>query len=34
MVIAPAHEPNAAPLALAVSKVRLGIEAAPMHAKL
>ena len=34
MVIAPAHEPNAAPLALAIPKVRLGIEAAPMDAKL
>src|SRR6185312_5794136 len=34
MVIAPAHEPNPASLALAIAKVRLGIEAAPMHAEL
>jgi hypothetical protein len=34
MVIAPAHEPSAAPLALAIAKVCLGIETAPMHAEL
>src|SRR5579871_4791596 len=34
MVITPTHEPHAAPLALAVAKVRLGIEAAPVRAKL
>src|SRR5882724_13674201 len=34
MVIAPPNKPSAASLALAVTKVRLGIETAPMHAKI
>src|SRR6185437_11735613 len=33
VAIAPAHEPHTAPLSLSIAKVRLGIEAAPMLAK-